>query len=192
MNDDRLLAAANAWERVFHGNPSGIDAATAAHGGCLWFTRAEGAVALAVGRTFYLAVAVAGPPAATRLMVDNVARLRARRPTTVQKSLDGIDSLVKNARHCLGAGDLEGLGKLMDLNQMLLSGLFVSTEEIEHACQLARRAGALGSKLTGAGGGGAVIALSADPPDPILNAWRGQGLTCFANRVPATDEEPAP
>jgi hypothetical protein len=41
---------------------------------------------------------------------------------------------------------------------MLLAGLHVSTEGIERACAIAREAGALGAKLTGAGGGGCVIA----------------------------------
>ena len=37
-----VLAAAMAWERVFHGNPSGVDAAASAHGGCIQFTRGVG------------------------------------------------------------------------------------------------------------------------------------------------------
>ena len=90
----------------------------------------------------------------------------------------GVHSLVENAALCLTAGDLSGLGKLMDYNQMLLAGLFLSTPEIETACHLAREAGALGAKLTGAGGGGAVIAV-ADDPDTIVDAWAQQGITGF-------------
>ena len=40
----RVLGAAMAWERIFHGNPSGIDTAAAASGGCILFTRGEPAV----------------------------------------------------------------------------------------------------------------------------------------------------
>lgn len=180
---ERTLAAATAWERVFHGNPSGIDTAAAIRGGCIWYTKASGPEPLHLARAFSLAVAVAGPAASTRLMVESVARLAERRPDVFRKSLDGIESLVKNARLALEAGDLLGLGRLMDLNQMLLSGLMVSTEEIEVACLLARSAGALGAKLTGAGGGGCVIALVDSDPEPVLAAWRGHGLTCFSTRV---------
>jgi len=179
----RVLAAAAAWERIFHGNPSGIDAAAAECGGCIYYTRDTGPSPVVLARPLPLAIAVAGPPAKTREMVDNVARLSARRPDLVGKAVSGITALVQNARLCIEAGDMPGLGKLMDLNQMLLSGLMVSTEGIENACATARRAGALGAKLTGAGGGGCVIALADLDPAPILAAWREEGFECFGATV---------
>ncbi|MEP7051497.1 MAG: mevalonate kinase [Pseudomonadota bacterium] len=181
----RVLAAAAAWEGIYHGNPSGIDAAASAHDGCLWFEKGHGLQRILLVRDLPLAIGLAGPPASTKLMVDGVARLRERRPTVVEKALEGIHALVKNARLCLEAGDLPGLGSLMNYNQMLLSGLFVSTEGIERCCALAREAGALGAKLTGAGGGGAVIALCEGDFEPILAAWRSAGIQCFGSRVRA-------
>jgi len=179
----RVLAAAAAWERVFHGNPSGIDAAASECGGCIRYSRETGPLPVPLGRPLPLAIAVAGPPASTREMVESVARLSTRRPDLVGKAVTGITALVENARLCIEAGDAPGLGKLMDLNQMLLSGLMVSTEGIEQACATARAAGALGAKLTGAGGGGCVIALADLDPAPILAAWRADGLECFAATV---------
>lgn len=181
----RVLAAAAAWEGVFHGSPSGIDAAVAESGGCIQFSRGEGIEPVRLGRALPLVIAVAGPPASTKLMVSEVARLRERRPEVVGKAFDGIRALVKNARLCLEAGDLPGLGKLMDLNQMLLAGLMVSTEGIELACDVARRAGALGAKLTGAGGGGVVVALADLDPEPVLAAFRKAGIDCFSATVSA-------
>ena len=181
----RVLAAAAAWERVFHGNPSGIDAAAAESGGCIRYTREGGPAPVPVARSMPLVIALAGPPASTRVMVDGVARLAERRPDAFAKSIAGITSLVENARLCIEAGDLPGLGKLMDLNQMLLAGLMVSTEGIEAACACARSAGALGAKLTGAGGGGAVVALADLDPEPVLAALRAAGYQCFSAAVAA-------
>jgi mevalonate kinase len=182
-DDARVMAAATAWERVFHGNPSGIDTAAAAHGGCIWFTRAEGATPIALGAPLCLAIAVAAPPASTKAMVESVARLRERRPTVVEKALEGIRSLVKNAKLALEAGDVPGLGGLLDLNHMILAGLHLSTEELESARQIAREAGALGAKLTGAGGGGSVVALCDRDAEPVLQAWRDKGIECFGASV---------
>jgi mevalonate kinase len=181
----RVLLAAAAWEGIYHGNPSGVDAAAAAHDGCIWFEKGVGMQPLALARDLALAVGLAGPPASTKAMVESVARLRERRPAVVDKALEGIRALVKNARLCLESGDLPGLGSLMNYNQMLLSGLFVSTEGIERCCGLARDAGALGAKLTGAGGGGAVIALCGGDSEPILAAWRAAGIECFGTQVRA-------
>lgn len=188
--DERVLVAADAWERVFHGTPSGVDAAAAANGGCLIFRRGEGPTPILVARPLILVIGVAGPPAGTREMVEQVRALRERRPDVVQKSVEGIAALVKNASLCVTSGDLPGLGRLMDLNQMLLAGLFVSTDGIEQACQLAREAGALGAKLTGAGGGGSVVALADQDPAPVLAAWEAAGLLCFSAEVPASAVKP--
>lgn len=182
--------AADAWERVYHGNPSGIDTAAASEPGCLLYTRGEGVERVRVGRALPLVIALAGPPASTRSMVESVARLRDRRPEIVNKAFEGIRALVTNARLCIEAGDLPGLGKLMDLNQMLLSGLMVSTEGIENACEIARGAGALGAKLTGAGGGGAVVALADLDPEPLLRAFTVAKISCFSALVPATELAP--
>ncbi|MEO6603337.1 MAG: mevalonate kinase [Polyangiaceae bacterium] len=181
----RVLRATAVWEGVYHGNPSGIDAAAAANDGCIWFDKVSGPTQLSLARDLVLAIGLAGPPASTKLMVEGVARLRERRPAIVDKALAGVRALVQNARLCLEVGDLPGLGSLMNYNQMLLSGLFVSTEGIEHCCGLARDAGALGAKLTGAGGGGAVVALCDGDSAAVLAAWRAEGIECFGSHVRA-------
>jgi mevalonate kinase len=184
-------ARAVAWERIFHGNPSGIDTAAAAIGGCFRFTREHGAHPIPVARPLVLAIGWSGSSSSTRTMVEGVARLRARKPAMVDKSIAGIAALVDNAALAVEAGDLLGLGRLFDLNQMILAGLLLSTEAIEDMCATARAAGALGAKLTGAGGGGSVIALvgasqSADEDASaamILAAWRAAGFSGFVTRV---------
>jgi mevalonate kinase len=183
---ERVLHGAAAWEQVFHGNPSGVDAAAAYAGGCIWFTKEGGPEPLFVAVPLQLAVCLAGPPASTKQMVESVQRLGDRRPDLLGKSLAGIESLVKNARLCIEAGDVTGLGQLMNYNQMLLSGLFLSTNEIERACAVAREAGALGAKLTGAGGGGAVIALCDGSPTPVETALRDAGFTAFSTEIAAS------
>jgi mevalonate kinase len=177
---------AMAWEKVFHGNPSGVDAAAAARGGCLLYQRMSGGlhlneIALTVPLT--LAIGHSGVSSSTREMVDLVAKLKARSEENVTRTFEAIQSLVQNARLALEAGDHRGLGKLMDLNQVLLSGLMLSTEEIETMCRLARESGALGAKLTGSGGGGCVVALVQGDPGPVVARWEKEGFRAFSTTV---------
>ncbi len=64
------------------------------------------------------------------------------------------------AIEALKENDLETLGALMNINHALLYGIGVSDESLEWLINAARKAGALGAKLTGAGGGGCMIALA--------------------------------
>jgi mevalonate kinase len=182
LTDEALQDRAMAWECVFHGNPSGVDAAVAARGGCVLFKRGQPLEPVRVRGPMHLCIGNTGTASSTKTMVEAVARLRARRPEIVEKSFEAIRTLVANARLAIEAGDWFALGRLMDLNQMLLGGLFVSTPEIERLCGTARTAGALGAKLTGAGGGGSVVALVASKAaaDVVIDAWKADGFTGFA------------
>lgn len=160
---DRVIEASLAWERVFHGTPSGIDNAMAARGGLALFRKGDALVPLRARRPLVLVVGDSGEPGSTRAMVESVARQHERAPARLDRTFEGIASLVRNGRLAIEAGDVVELGKLMDLDQALLNTLLVSTARLEELCALARAAGALGAKLTGGGGGGCMIALAPDP-----------------------------
>jgi len=183
-SDADVAAASLAWERVFHGNPSGVDSAVAARGGVFVFRRGdpEPEIEPVTPRARMLfVIGDSAEPSATKAMVAAVARHRERVPDKVDKVLDGMAALVQNARIAVMAGDLPQLGKLMDLGQALLNTLLVSTARLEEMCAAARHAGALGAKLTGAGGGGCMIALARDPEDAerIAHAIRSLGREAF-------------
>jgi mevalonate kinase len=74
-------------------------------------------------------------------------------------TVSAIGDLVREGEAALRAGDLEELGRLMDFDHGLLSALGVSSRSLDTMVWAAREGGALGAKLTGAGGGGCVVAL---------------------------------
>lgn len=147
------------WEGVFHGNPSGVDNTVASCGGVVSFRKPNEIEPLKVGKTLTFVVAHSGVSSSTKTMVDGVRKIYEREPETTQKSIDAIEAIVVNARRAIEDGDEKKLGQLMEANHLLLGGLFVSSPELEHLCAIARKAGAFGAKLTGAGGGGCMIAL---------------------------------
>jgi mevalonate kinase len=72
----------------------------------------------------------------------------------------------------------------MDRAHELLGELGVSTPLLDGLCEAARRVGAYGAKLTGAGGGGAVIAIAPrDKENDVLAAWRAVKVDGFVAKV---------
>src|SRR5690606_21892772 len=115
----------------------------------------------------------------TRRMVQSVKARASRLPDIYETVFLGIGELVEKARCALGQGDYETLGELMDVNQGYLNALGVSEPSTEMLCDVARTHGALGAKLTGAGGGGAVIALCNGNSEAVLEGFRQRGIKAF-------------
>jgi len=155
-----LAESALAWEKVFHGNPSGIDNAMSAVGGVALYRRGDPLQPLRSNKPLYLVVGYSGESSSTKEMVASVARQLENDPGRVHKAFEAIEVLVRNAKLAIEAGDHVALGQLLDLNHAILSSLMLCTSKLEEMCQAARRAGALGAKITGAGGGGCMFALA--------------------------------
>jgi mevalonate kinase len=173
--------AANASETVLHGKASGVDVAVAVSGGIGVFRKSTGLRPLQIPAMRIL-VGPSGSPRSTAAMVDRVA-------TATSGNLDDtrlreLGALTDTGTSALLARDLPGVGHAMDRAHELLGGLGVSTPLLDALCDVARKLGAHGAKLTGAGGGGAVIALAPkDKESDILAAWKAAGVNGFVATV---------
>ncbi|MCD6113743.1 MAG: mevalonate kinase [Thermoprotei archaeon] len=96
----------------------------------------------------------------TKELVAKVRKLKEKKPEIIMPIIRLIGVLTEDAKKALISGDVVELGELMNINHGLLDALGVSTKELNDLVYAARQAGALGSKLTGAGGGGCMIALA--------------------------------
>ncbi|WP_222918641.1 mevalonate kinase [Natrinema sp. SYSU A 869] len=83
-------------------------------------------------------------------------------------TVEAIGDVVRNGEDALADGDIDEIGRLMDFNHGLLAALGVSSRSLETMVWAARDAGARGAKLTGAGGGGCIVAL--DPTEETETA----------------------
>lgn len=173
LGPSECYGAAMPIERAFHGNPSGVDVAVSAWGGCLWFRPGPPPERERLEPGEWQIVVLDSER--TGNTAELVAQVAARRPS-VDPVLERIGALTTQARAALR--DPEALGELMSENQALLSQLGVCTPELNALVELARGAGALGAKLSGAGGGGIVISLVRDP-GPVLSAAEQAGVPAF-------------
>ncbi|TQQ78920.1 mevalonate kinase [Halonotius roseus] len=105
----------------------------------------------------------------TGQLVAGVRSLRDRYEFAAD-TVEAIGDIVREGESLLADADPDSdpsaeligeLGELMDINHGLLSALGVSSRSLDTMVWAAREAGADGAKLTGAGGGGCIVALDA-------------------------------
>jgi len=114
---------------------------------------------LHLGAPLHLLIADTGISSITREVVGAVRAAWQADPVTYNTHFAAIGRLVRRAREEIAAGDPVALGPLLDQNHALLQAIGVSCPELDHLVTAARRAGALGAKLSGAGRGGNLLAL---------------------------------
>ena len=147
-------------EKIVHGTPSGVDPAIATFGGTLLFQVDTGFKPLEVKTDIPLVIGNTGVERSTRIQVEKVGETMDSFPQITDPLRKAAREIVLRAVTALQDNDLETLGRLMNINHALLYGIGVSDESLEWLANAARKAGALGAKLTGAGGGGCMIALA--------------------------------
>jgi mevalonate kinase len=181
-DEEAVTAAAAAAESVFHRTPSGIDAATASRGGLGRYDRASGWRALSCPARVDLCVGLSGKSHDTGALVAGVAALCESTPVA-RRLIETLGDLARAGIEALAAGEIPALARIFNLAHGVLAGLGVSCPELDDMVYTARSSGAEGAKLTGAGGGGAVIALAGEHADEILRAWRSKGYYGFLTYI---------
>lgn len=139
---------------------SGFDLAAAIYGQTLYYIY-PGKMIKPLGITSLpLIVGYTGIKADTATLVKIINARKEKNPKYINQIFDIIEHIVLQAKKSLEKNDLKKAGELMDLNQVQLEKLGVSTPELDNLIKAARSAGAYGAKLSGAGGGDCMIALA--------------------------------
>ncbi len=97
----------------------------------------------------------------TKELVANVRKLYGSYPELIKPLMASIGKISRMGESLVLAGDYSSIGRLMNINQGLLDALGVNIIELSSLIYSSRRAGAFGAKITGAGGGGCMFALTA-------------------------------
>jgi len=132
-------------------------------------------------------------PSITPVQVEKV-RSYYDRSGFARETIEEIGELVFDALAAMKKGDTVELGALMDSNHSLLSILGVSSRELNKLRDAASPY-SYGAKMTGAGGGGSIIALTDRPEDVCRAIKKRGGVPYIVSRstrgaeVRVTDEE---
>jgi mevalonate kinase len=183
-----LVKAGDAGEKLIHGNPSGIDATTSAMGGVIMFKRGEEPRRVEPRGTVTLMVAFSGRRRNTGRLVRRVAGMKETYPSLFASLCESATMVSGLCAEALVRGDASSLGSLMTYSHAVLARAGASTKRLDQLVDLCLSSGCLGAKLTGAGGGGSVLAVpppNAEEAMTVAEKLKRGGYDTFFTKIPA-------
>ncbi|HET6779642.1 MAG TPA: mevalonate kinase, partial [Nitrososphaera sp.] len=160
-------------ERLIHKRTSGADCYVSTFGGLIQYrSKSKGLKKLEAKGSLSLVVASTGVKHSTADLVAGVKGFKDRNKMLFESLARQASDICLQAWTALASGKCDKVGELMNENQIILQQIGVSTYKAENLIDICRKAGAVGAKMTGAGGGGAVIALAATNQDRTKIASR--------------------
>ena len=158
LSKGEILKLAVEAERTIFKNTSGADCSVCTFGGLAEYDIKRGFKKINSKVDFDLVIANSKQSHLTSKVVEKVRRFKENNMKLFASLYKQESSLIQDALLALEKNDLLGIGSLMSKNQTLLEKIGVSTETLDLLVKEAKKT-SFGAKITGAGGGGCIIAL---------------------------------
>ncbi len=170
LTRDEISKLAHQVELEVQGAASPIDTTLSTHGGIIYLSRdAEETITLDIDSEIPIVIGYTSKRGNTGKLVESVRLKMETHPQVMIPLFNSMEALTNGAREALTNGDHEMIGEFMNINHGLLDAIGVNTQELSKMVFEARKTGALGSKLTGAGGGGSIIAYCPGKIQEVVN-----------------------
>ncbi|MCK5660003.1 MAG: mevalonate kinase [Methanosarcinales archaeon] len=124
----------------------------------------------------------------TRKLVTDVAKLKDAHPDIINPIIDDIGDIARQGIGLVQNNDYNAIGRLMNVNHGLLDAIGVGTCKLSELVYAARKAGAYGAKITGAGGGGCMFAIC-DNPEAVAESITDAGGDAIITHIRKTGVE---
>lgn len=179
-----------AWEGEFgyHGLPSGVDNTVSTYGGVIRYRIKDGIKQfdrIDISEPVEIVLGNSGVTADTAALKGFLEEQEKMDHVLFNDRLDLIRTQVKDLGNALSIGNLKETGRVMSDNHKILIEMGLSHERLIYLCDLANSLGAYGSKVTGGGRGGYMIALTPgkELQDKVASAFEAEGVPTIRTTI---------
>jgi mevalonate kinase len=188
LTDDEVNACAYQAEIAYHGpTTSGVDNMVSTYGGIICLTRGEPNLVRKMKFRDRVEVVIGdtGIIANTKSLLGALGERKKASPERYGRMMQEARKIAEGAVAAIENFDLKEIGRLMNRNQSLLREAEISCPELDSLVDLCLRAGALGAKLTGSGGGGCMLALTPgkDKQEKVASAVERAGFQALRSTL---------
>ena len=159
IDSSRVFNIAMESERVTHGNPSGVDVFIGVEGGVHLYRKDGSKKQVNLSTPVKLIIVNTGIRRSTSYLISKFSSYRQVFPAYFDGVVKASSYVAVLGSDYLSKGMLSEFGLLLNYQHVILSFFGVSCKSLDDVVNLSIEGGALGAKLTGAGGGGCAIVL---------------------------------
>ena len=182
LSSEEILNLSIEAEKTLFPNTSGEDCTDCTYGGMIEYDQSSGTRKIESTFQINLVIANSMIPHSTKNSVERVSKFKENDEERFSKLCDLENGLIDEVITAMKNNDSTTLGLKMSENQKYLEEIQISNDTLRNMINSLNQI-SLGSKITGAGDGGCIIALVQDDNMDKVPALLGKDKECFSAKI---------
>ena len=180
---DEILELAIEAEKTIFQNTSGADCTVCTFGGIMEYDKKNGYKKIESEPNFHLVIGNSNMEHSTDSIVKGVKEFKEKNEEEFSKLCNNESALIQEVLEFLKENNIKKLGEKIIQNQEYLETIGISNKKLREMIQIGQKS-SYGSKITGAGGGGCVFALTDESNlEETMNQFRDKDIDCFSVKI---------
>lgn len=180
---EEILELAIEAEKTIFENTSGADCTVCTYGGIMEYDKKNGFNKIESEPNFHLVIANSKIKHSTKSVVENVRQFKEKNEEKFSALCDKESKLVEDILELLKNNNIVEIGQRINENQEYLETIGVSNEKLRKMIKIGQDK-SFGAKITGAGGGGCIFALTNESNlEQTMNQFRNENYDCFSVKI---------
>ena len=183
ISKEEILELAIEAEKTIFENTSGADCTVCTYGGIMEYDKKNGFNKIESEPNFHLVIANSKIEHSTKSVVEKVKQFKEKNEEKFSILCDKESKLVEDILELLKNNNIVEIGKRINKNQEYLETLGVSNEKLRKMIKIGQNK-SFGAKITGAGGGGCIFALTNESNlEQTMNQFKNENHDCFSVKI---------
>jgi len=183
ISKEEILSLAIEAEKTIFENTSGADCTVCTYGGIMDYDKENGFHKIESEPNFHLVIANSNIEHSTESVVEDVRKFKENNEVEFSSLCKMESKLVEDVLELLKENDIKKLGTKVKENQEYLETIGISNGKLREMIQIGQTQ-SFGAKITGAGGGGCIYALTDESNlEQTINQFKDKNYDCFSVKI---------
>ena len=180
---EEILKLAIEAEKTIFKNTSGADCTVCTYGGIMEYDKENGFNKIESEPNFHLVIANSNIEHSTESVVARVREFKEKDEIKFATLCNNESKLVKDVLELLKENNIKEIGDKAIQNQEYLETIGISNDKLREMIQIGQNK-SFGAKITGAGGGGCIFALTDESNlDQTMNQFKEKNYDYFSVKI---------